>query len=193
MSQAELSFAYWLSSAAPCGSVRCGTVPFGALLCRAACCVALTLSSMPGITGSITPGTGALGLYVLHFQITKKALPAQLSSVRAQQHSAVRCRAVPCPALRCSALPCFPMIFFVRTVPDIMRSTRWYHAPVCTCVFVYLLSWLTVVSRSSSYPSPPTQNYTRTDRFRSKRDIASKHTAQRRGISSAHVALDKIS
>ena len=143
----------------PCHAVLCGAV-----LGRAACFAALTLSYHLHASYHSKCHVRYRCYYARFVHTTllncKKCTPssAQLSSAQlisaqlqlsyssAAQRIAVWCHVVPCLTLRCGAVPCCA---FVRTyctryhakykVPGIMRSTR-YQVPVCTCVLVFLFS-----------------------------------------------------
>ena len=93
--------------------------------------------------------------------------------------------AVPCPAVRCGAVPCCAMLSFEDTVPGIMRSTR-YQVPVCSCVLFCLPSSLIVHPLGPVLVSPTRKSHSY---CQSECDIANKHKALHRAISSAQVAL----
>ena len=108
-----------------------------ALLCRAACCVVLTLSYMPGlIQRSIIQQYRGTSHQVCTFYNLNHAKhtpsSAQLSYSSAAPCGAVRCRAVPCLALRCGAVRCCGVLSFEH-------STRYhvkYQVPG-TGMYVY--------------------------------------------------------
>ena len=161
------------------------------MLCRAACFAVLSLSyHARGYWRYRTTGTTAVRTRYHIFHIVesqKKTLTTQPSYSSAAQRSAVRCRAVRCCALPCGAVPCCAVLSFEHTTaaPDIMR----YQVPigcvrVCPSSFRFL--HLIILSRSSFF----VENYTNTCPYwRSERDVANRHTAQHRPISSAQVAF----
>ena len=212
---ADLSLVHQLSSvqqrsavrcrAVPCHTVRCGS----ARSCAAPCCVLCCIYSFVHATHHstlyhtryrhtiffflippITSGVSSIIFYgrYSYLQVSvctallndKECTPSssQLRYSSAAQRSAVRCRAVPCPALRCCAmLRCA----FFRTC-----STRYHAKYQVSGTSMYVCSLIIDCPLSVLFISPPRKVHSY---CRSERDIASKHTAQHRAISSAQVPI----
>ena len=125
---------------------------------------------------------------VLCVESQKNALTAQLSPAIAQQHSAVRCRTVPCLTLWCCAV--LRCAFFRAYSSSRYHATPGTDGYACTCVYssfsFFRFLHLIVLSRSSFFLL---ENYTHTG---DQNVTSPTSTMQLRAISSAYKAAPGI-